>query len=374
MRVFINVSNIKLSGALQVAVSFINEIAHIGEHEFTIAVNDIVQKEIDGVRFGENVSIYSVDFRHPFQSGYSGYKRKIDDLVETSRAECVFSVFGPTYWTPAVPHLAGFAYGWGVNPDSEFIKSLPWYRKIKMTLENTFKGYYFRRDARYYVVETEIVRQRLSRFMSVNLDDIFVVNNTFNHFFLNPDLNKIDWRIEKRGFKLLTISSNYEHKNLIVYKRLSEFFRGNGVNDIYFIVTLPDADYLTLYGGGDPNIINVGKVSPQDCPSLYLLSDAMILPTVLESFTACYPEAMIMGKPILTSDLDFARDICRDAALYFNPFDYTDIARKILQLRKDTELQNKLVELGKKRVFDFPGADKRASEYLKICQRIVNDL
>ncbi len=371
MKVFINVCNIKLSGALQVAVSFVSEIARVRDHEFVIVVNDIVQREIENVPFGNNVEIYNVDFRHPFQLGHSAYKERLDQLVEESGAACVFSVFGPTYWRPARPHLAGFAYGWAVNPDSEFIRDLPWTRKLKMKLENTFKGYYFRRDSQYNVVETEIVKLRLNKYMGVDLDNIFVVNNTFNHFFLNPCTDNINWGVEAKGFKLLTVSSNYTHKNLIVYKKVSEYFQKSSIDDIFFIVTLPEEDYLELYGREHPNIINVGKVRPQDCPSLYLLSDAMILPTMLESFTACYPEAMIMGKPILTSNLDFARDICRNAALYFNPFDYKDIAEKILQLRDDTTLQSRLVELGKNRVSDFPGADKRANEYLKICWRIA---
>ena len=45
----------------------------------------------------------------------------------------------------------------------------------------------------------------------------------------------------------------------------------------------------------------------------------MILPTLLESFSATYIEAMFHGKTILTSDLDFARDVCGEAAFYFDP-------------------------------------------------------
>ena len=67
----------------------------------------------------------------------------------------------------------------------------------------------------------------------------------------------------------------------------------------------------------------------ENCPKLYNQADAMFLPTLLETFSASYPEAMKMERPILTSDLDFAKDICGDAALYFNPLDSYDIANKI---------------------------------------------
>ena len=67
-------------------------------------------------------------------------------------------------------------------------------------------------------------------------------------------------------------------------------------------------------------------------------SDAMLLPTMLECFSASYPEAMVMKKPVLTSDLSFARSICGNAAIYFNPFDPADIADKIIGLVNDKTL------------------------------------
>ena len=66
-------------------------------------------------------------------------------------------------------------------------------------------------------------------------------------------------------------------------------------------------------------ILNLGPVDLEDLPNVYRASDALFLPTLLESFSGTYLEAMHYGLPILTTDLDFARNICRDAALYFDP-------------------------------------------------------
>ena len=38
---------------------------------------------------------------------------------------------------------------------------------------------------------------------------------------------------------------------------------------------------------------------------------------------------MQFGLPILTSDRDFARHICQDAALYFDPLDADSVARSM---------------------------------------------
>jgi glycosyltransferase involved in cell wall biosynthesis len=58
-------------------------------------------------------------------------------------------------------------------------------------------------------------------------------------------------------------------------------------------------------------------------------------------------EAMLFGVPILTSDLDFAHAVCRDAALYFDPWDLNSIRDAILTLKNDPGLAQRLVTSGK---------------------------
>ena len=97
----------------------------------------------------------------------------------------------------------------------------------------------------------------------------------------------------------------------------------------------------------------------------------MFLPTLLETFSASYPEAMKMERPILTSNLDFAIDICGDAALYFNPLDSYDIANKIKTLITDPILYQDLVEKGKNRLKNFETSTSRAEKYLLCCEEII---
>ena len=60
-------------------------------------------------------------------------------------------------------------------------------------------------------------------------------------------------------------------------------------------------------------------------PALYTQCDGLLMPTLLESFSGTYVEAMYHGIPIFTSDFDFAKVVCGNAAKYFNPFDVSDI-------------------------------------------------
>ncbi|MFK2341775.1 glycosyltransferase [Bacteroides fragilis] len=78
------------------------------------------------------------------------------------------------------------------------------------------------------------------------------------------------------------------------------------------------------------SIVNLGIIDVSKCPQLYNECDALFLPTLLECFSANYVEAMKMRKPIVTSNLPFATNVCKNAALYFDPMNAHDIVEKFL--------------------------------------------
>ena len=118
------------------------------------------------------------------------------------------------------------------------------------------------------------------------------------------------------------------------------------------------------YAGDLPDhVLNVGPVCQSLLGAYYRGCDALFLPTLLESFTGTYVEAMYFGVPILTSDLDFARHVCGDAAIYFNPWDPGSIKDAILRLRSDSDLRRELVNRGRERLrAEFKSWDEIAAD------------
>jgi glycosyltransferase involved in cell wall biosynthesis len=97
----------------------------------------------------------------------------------------------------------------------------------------------------------------------------------------------------------------------------------------------------------------------------------MFLPTLLECFSASYPEAMVMRKPILTSDLGFAQTVCEEAALYFDPLSAIEIVDQFERLMDSDKLKSDLIERGGQRVKTFNDAHQRAKAFLSICEGLV---
>ncbi len=65
--------------------------------------------------------------------------------------------------------------------------------------------------------------------------------------------------------------------------------------------------------GNDPEpkwLFCVGRLNHADCLSEYGRADALILPSVLESYGLPLVEAMVMGLPVIAADLPHARLLC----------------------------------------------------------------
>lgn len=156
---------------------------------------------------------------------------------------------------------------------------------------------------------------------------------------------------------LLVLTRYYPHKNLEILVDTFDFFREQ-LSDVCCILTInenqhPGArsllkkiDKLNL----TKQFINVGSIDQRELANYYNNVDAMLLPTLIESFSSTYIEAMMFGCPILTSDRDFSREVCQDAALYFDPQNSESLRDSIIRLRDDDFLQKKLVAAGKNRI------------------------
>lgn len=66
-----------------------------------------------------------------------------------------------------------------------------------------------------------------------------------------------------------------------------------------------------------------------------------------------------------------AKDVCSDAALYFDPLEPGDMVEKIKKIINNKILKQKLVEKGKKRVKRFETAHSRAEKYIMLCENVV---
>ncbi len=73
---------------------------------------------------------------------------------------------------------------------------------------------------------------------------------------------------------------------------------------------------------------------------------SMVYPTLGDTSYIPILQAMQSGVPVITSDILLMHEICNNAALFINPEVFEHIADKMMQLFKDEQLRNELIDKG----------------------------
>ena len=99
-------------------------------------------------------------------------------------------------------------------------------------------------------------------------------------------------------------------------------------------LTLPDRS-MSLWQEFEPKIamhrlriVNFGAMSHEAILALYCSAQALVFPSITESFGLPLLEAAQAGLPIIASELDYVRDVCEPCET-FNPHSSRSIARAI---------------------------------------------
>lgn len=349
------------------ALSFINECRKFPEHEYHVWVGPGVGKSLVPEEFPANFSFSFFDFGIISFKKVAIIQRTLAPLEATIQPDIIIATSGPSYFHSTAPQIIGFNLPLYIYPESPFVKELSWKAKIKLGLKKIAHYYYFKRDATAYVVQTDDVNVRVRK--ALRTSNVHTVTNTFNNYFLSNKTFPNRLPEKKEGeIRLLTLTSYYSHKNLELIPLVAKELEKNGFSQVRFVLTLAAHDFKQ-HIEEHPNIINVGPVKPEECPSLYRECDVMFLPTLAECFSASYAEAMITEKPIITTDLGFARSICGEAALYFEAKNHKSAAKTIQHLLEQSSLWKHLTDKGKKELEKFDSAEVRAKKYIDLCQK-----
>lgn len=135
-----------------------------------------------------------------------------------------------------------------------------------------------------------------------------------------------DWEGE-RPLRLFYPASPYPHKNhALLDDYAARFGAGGGA---LIILTLE-----AVGSGLSPPLMPVGLQGTEGMRAQYADADALIFPSLDESFGLPLVEAMTLGLPILAAERPYARSLCGDAAIYFDPSTAASLDAAIGELRR----------------------------------------
>lgn len=254
-------------------------------------------------------------------------------LIFRISPDVIFSIFGPTYYFCPLKSIviAGLANPHILFPRNKYHLTLPLFQKLSESLLFFLRSVSLYR-VNHFICETREACESLSRrsFCFV-ANKISTVPSGFNPIFLDERF----WKpIHSSMFKpdrlrLGIISCNYKHKNLRILPLVLRILRSTYDMDVDIYVTLSDAEFSSLGKYGGASLVNTGPLSLSQCPTFYAAMDAIIFPSLLESFSAVTLESLIAKRPLFISNLPNVNSPCASHCLEFEPLDPFDIAQTI---------------------------------------------
>lgn len=261
--------------------------------------------------------------------------------------------FGDIVIPTDIPQVYNFDWPFAVYRDRASWHRLPPAEKVAYRLKLFFFKAYLAR-ATIIMAQTEVMKARLEANYGLNNVELVPAAVSAN---AHADDDPRGFDLPAGRLKLVYPANYYPHKNIDILEPVAKALKAQ--QSLATIVTTLNADEhpgaaallerVDAQGLSDI-LINVGRLPATRVPALYQACDALLMPTLLETFGLPYVEAMHHCRPILTSDMDFAHAVCGNAALYFDPTDASSIANAINRLCSDETLRAQLVKRGSERV------------------------
>lgn len=372
LKILINASNLHGGGGVQVALSFLYELSlfeKVSDFNFDVVVSSevsdgLIQMAVDITSFGQ------YDICDTF--GIAAFTSRLNYRIRDY--DVVFTVFGPNYLrVKAKKEVVGFAQSWILNFNNPISSSMSFMRRNILRLKFYLQWLFFLRSD-HYIVELEHVKSDLISIRGLNFYDISVVHNTVSSLFLDDTL-WLSTLVEKKSNQIALgiVTRDYPHKNIKILPLVANLLLHKYKLKVHFYTTLNDDEWATKDDFFKKYVSTVGSLSPVQCPSFYEQMDGVIFPSLLECFSACPLESLVMKKPLFASDRGFVHDICDKYATYFDPLDPDDIAQKIANYYTSEVSNVKHLDEARLHALSFSNARARANDYISIIKQVYKD-
>lgn len=370
--IFINGLNAKAGGGKSI---FNNYLALLSQTKlsnkyfvFTPNIADYIKYENKNIVLIDIPNILKKTLMYPYV--YSIY---LNHLLKNYNTDVVFNLADIPIKTK-IKQVFLFDWPYAVYPDS-----LVWeMMDLKSKLSRKTKLFFFKKYLKYIdllLAQTKTMKKRLENIYRI--ENIQVVPNAVSLENLAKKSNH-DFNLPS-GIKLLYLTHYYPHKNLEIFISLAKKIKEENL-PYKLVITIERGQHKAAKTLLDKIenlaltdiIINVGPVEMKHVPSLYEQCDGLLMPTLLESFSGTYVEAMYHKIPIFTSNIDFAYGVCGEAATYFDPFDANEILKKIHSLFSNENVKKEKIKTGTEILNSLPDWHKTFHMYNEAIELLLN--
>lgn len=343
-----NCTTNQVGGGVQNALNFCRHVESDLSSRWVLAVSEAVGEQLgQAAQTNHPICVFE---QSPARSRKA--RKDLERLVSTVSPRAVYTMAGPAYIRIDPVHLMGISNPYITHAQADAFRAGRTIAKAASAFTATVYRSAWARRADYWVFQTGSSRDGFVRRLRVPKEKTFIVPNALGDSF--RDLSECRKHLgssigdeDRRRRTVFCPSAAHPHKGLELIPRVAERLSANGGANVTFQVTLPPRSAIwrrlqeewvrTATGGA--TLVNLGPFEYDQGPSLYLVTDCVFVPSILEVFSASYLEAMATSRPLVVADKPFSREVCGSGAYYFRAGDPNGAAGALMRALRESKEQ-----------------------------------
>ena len=330
MRLLVNAIGLRAGGGLTVGL---NALRGIREARPEYSIMAIVPADCGYEALCAELSIPCRAYRR--RLGYAAWRLWFDQvqvpaIARRWPADVLFTMNNQAAWAAPCPQLLMFHNPYYIYSLAEWRPLVRSFEVVSLLVQRRLFRMIAGRCA-CVAVQTAVAAQRLHDQYGIDLDRLTIVPNAIaleHDGTETEDGRRLARRMDEAAggrIKVLTLSRYYPHKDLEFIVDVARRLRATGDRRFVFFITVaadqhPGARRLLETIGTEglaKDVVNLGPLAYGVLRNAYGAAQVSFLPSVLESMSGTYLEALHYQVPIVTTDRDFARHTCGAAGRYF---------------------------------------------------------
>lgn len=332
----------------------------------TVAASATLKLEIGDL---PNITWAEVNTNHGAALRFCQEQFLLPQLIRRSGANVLISAGNFALRNSPVPQI--LLSGNSLYTSADFYRDLHARGDYQLWLDTRIKGVFAKRSVHWAdrtVAPSRAFAEELQRWTGV---PVLSIHHGFNRKTFCEDATALPAETQQKldsaqgALRLLFVSHYNYYRNFetllravpLIQGRLNEI--GSSKPKVVLFLTCklssetnpgsyraePAATLVQQLGIAD-HVVELGAIPYRLLHHVYRACDTYVTPAYAETFAHPLVEAMASGMPLVTSDLPVHREVCGEAALYFQRFSPQELAERVLRLEASPDLRRALVERG----------------------------
>jgi len=371
MNILINFSTLKSGGGQNIAMNFLyayNNLTFTNINIFYfVAKNSEPHKFLQKIDANNYYVLPKNPIKRIFFEKFLSYK-----ILNKLKIDIIYTYFGYGFFPKRYLQVSGVAVSNIFFPEIDFWAEYNKVNKIKKYLIDQYRIYGIK-NAHALVFENESMLQRAKKLY--NLNRVVFIKQSVN---FNFQTDKLNFRLKKSIYKGLFLCGWQYNKNILIIPELAYLLKTKNINFVFVITASADNNneiykkfkFLVNKYNVEDMIDLIGTVKKSELADLYNKIDYVFLLSRLESFSNNIIEAWYFEKPLIVSNLEWARSICKESALYVERDDARNIVSGIEKLINNKSLVKKLISNGSLELKYYPSIEEKITQEISYIKEV----